>query len=328
MYNMTNVINDSKLLLEELRAPFDAKDIEWRVQSATENNRGVKLLVLPYLTSRSIMKRLDEVFGGFWQSNFDLINVGNKEAFQCRLSIKIGEEWITRSDASEVSDIEAVKGGHSNALKRAAVHWGIGRYLYELDNVWVELKDKGEHYVNGTFKLKGTPTHLKGGFDTPHLPSWAQGPRDSKNGNTSRTASNNAPSTPPTPVSDPTPVKQERTPEENHTNAMKLVEGLLNFFKTPDKYIVPLMEKTSGARIPFQQASTDQLGKLYHALVPVKTYLENCTKYGLDEDRALYYAQITLKVELKDIYSLFLKMTKRSCEQTLALIREDLNIAA
>ena len=39
-------------------------------------------------------------------------------------------EWIGKSDGADDSNIEAAKGGLSAALKRAAVQWGIARYLY------------------------------------------------------------------------------------------------------------------------------------------------------------------------------------------------------
>ena len=37
--------------------------------------------------------------------------------------------------------MEAIKGGLSNAMRRAAVQWGIGRYLYDLPQQWVPVDD-------------------------------------------------------------------------------------------------------------------------------------------------------------------------------------------
>ena len=48
----------------------------------------------------------------------------------CELSINIDGTWITKSDGADDSNIEGAKGGISDALKRAAVLFGIGRYLY------------------------------------------------------------------------------------------------------------------------------------------------------------------------------------------------------
>ena len=38
------------------------------------------------------------------------------------------------------------KGGISDAFKRAAVHWGIGRYLYGMEGIWVEVEESGKSY--------------------------------------------------------------------------------------------------------------------------------------------------------------------------------------
>lgn len=50
-------------------------------------------------------------------------------------------------DGAEDSDIESVKGGLSDSMKRAAVQWGIGRVLYDLNTVWVEIEKRGRSFV-------------------------------------------------------------------------------------------------------------------------------------------------------------------------------------
>lgn len=44
-----------------------------------------------------------------------------------------------QTDGAENTDIEPVKGGLSDAYKRAAVKWGIGRYLYDMEAAWVDV---------------------------------------------------------------------------------------------------------------------------------------------------------------------------------------------
>ena len=56
--------------------------------------------------------------------------------------------------------MEAEKGRISDAFKRAAVHWGVGRYLYNLPNVWVPLNGRYLAMANGL------PQGVK-------LPPWA-----------------------------------------------------------------------------------------------------------------------------------------------------------
>jgi hypothetical protein len=57
--------------------------------------------------------------------------------------LRIGNEWIWKADGAGPSDMEADKGALSDAFKRAAVRFGIGRYLYDIKAPWVVLARKG-----------------------------------------------------------------------------------------------------------------------------------------------------------------------------------------
>lgn len=127
-----------------LSAPFPPERIHWRVQGKPYARDGKhSAMALAYLDARDVMDRLDEVCGPEgWQSYIDETPKGR---VICRLSIKIGDEWITKSDGAGDTEVEGEKGGISDALKRAAVSWGIGRYLYRIKSPWVacEVTDKG-----------------------------------------------------------------------------------------------------------------------------------------------------------------------------------------
>lgn len=151
--------------LEALQSPFKPSDIEWRVQRAMSTQRGNKAVVLAYVTNRAIMNRLDEVFGvGGWKNEY---KEWRDKGVLCGISVKIDGEWVTKWDGAEETNIEATKGGFSGSMKRAAVQLGIGRYLYNLDEVWVDVKDKGQNYINDK------KANVKGYWDDPQLPSWA-----------------------------------------------------------------------------------------------------------------------------------------------------------
>ena len=128
----------------QLAAPFPAHDIEWRVQSSGKKSNGeIWAKVLAYVTARAIMERLDLVFGPFgWQ---DAYSPGPAGGVVCKLSVLDGERWVTKEDGADNTDIEGTKGGISSALKRAAVKWGVGRYLYRLDEGWAIITPNGEH---------------------------------------------------------------------------------------------------------------------------------------------------------------------------------------
>lgn len=326
---MTICMEESKKILEELSKPFLPEDIDWRVQSVSQNQNGQRVLVLPYITSRAVLNRLDQVCGGFWQSSFEKITVSNIEAFQCSISIKMGNEWVMRTDAAEVSDIESVKGGHSNALKRAGVQWGIGRYLYDLPQYWVPVKQHGKHKFGGNFKVNGSNIYVKGNFDAPVLPNQAL-PNGVNQRPTSQLPSQNSEPQKTTPTKPSQQGKQQNQPQTNQGERKESpighVIGLLHYLDVPVGYVAPMLKKSSGCTVPLEQANVEELRKLHKILSPVKLYVSHCREYGLDEEGMIFYAQIVLKEHLENIYALFFKLDKQKAQQTIELIREDLNI--
>ena len=160
---------------DELRMPFPYEDIEWRVQQSGMSRKNEPwAMVLAYVTNRAIMHRLDDVFGCFrWKNEY-------KEAPQggvlCGISVynESLKDWITKWDGAENTDIEAIKGGLSNAMKRAAVQWGIGRYLYNLETNFVNVH---EDVYSGKYRIKIKERQYS--WNPPSLPEWAL-PKGSK----------------------------------------------------------------------------------------------------------------------------------------------------
>ncbi len=184
--------------LKKLADPFPATDIEWRVQSAGSKDGRVWARVLAYINNRAIMERLDDVCGPEnWRNEFRHEENG---AVLCGISIRVRspvyassstgaidggtEDWVTKWDGAEKTDIEAVKGGLSNAMKRAGVQWGIGRYLYQLEEGYANVSGNGEHYAAANAK-KGYPAFK---WDPPALPAWALPGGSGKPGNNARSA--------------------------------------------------------------------------------------------------------------------------------------------
>lgn len=154
---MTRATQDA--MLRQLKEPFDPNFVKWRIGQVSKD--GTKAIAFAYLDAREVYKRLDDVCGvGGWQDKITEI----KDGFICELSIKVDDVWVTKSDAADYTDMEAIKGGASSALKRAAAVWGIGRYLYYLPQVWVKTK------VLYT-KKNGDPVY--GLAEIPTLPEWA-----------------------------------------------------------------------------------------------------------------------------------------------------------
>lgn len=108
----------------------------WKVQTA----RSWGCECVAYIDARQVMDLLDEVVGPEnWQDHYREV-AGN---VYCDLSLRIGDDWVSKSDCGSVSAFEAEKGQASDAFKRAAVKWGVGRFLYSLETVKVKSLENG-----------------------------------------------------------------------------------------------------------------------------------------------------------------------------------------
>lgn len=121
-----------------LKAPFSLSDLEWRVGNTFAN--GEKGNLLAYVDARAIMERLDEVFG---VDGWDKLISESEKGVTCTLICRTPDgKTTTKADVSEYTQVSPLKGGASGALKRAASNLGIGRYLYDLPSVTVDLENK------------------------------------------------------------------------------------------------------------------------------------------------------------------------------------------
>ena len=163
---------DRKEIFEQLRAPFPVDNVRWRIGHKTKDKK--KAMVLAYVDARDVQNRLDDVVGpDNWEvlyaeqpsgllvstlrirfrskeKNVDIAEDGTKET-----TFHWEDEWVAKSDGAGETAVEAEKGKVSDAFKRSAVVWGVGRYLYDLGTNWVNLKNE------------------YGDFDPPKLPAWA-----------------------------------------------------------------------------------------------------------------------------------------------------------
>lgn len=129
---------------DKLRAPFPPERVSWRVGST--NKEKTKGMALAFIDARDVMQRLDEVCTpAGWQCRYPHAN--GKTV--CEVGIKVGDEWIWKADGAGDTDYEAEKGALSDAFKRAAVRYGVGRYLYDVDAPWVDVEPAGK-----SFKIK------------------------------------------------------------------------------------------------------------------------------------------------------------------------------
>lgn len=130
--------------LSALARPFAPADLVWKPVATSRDRTTAR--VVPYLTNRAIMDRLDQVCGPEgWRNEY---RPGPNGGLLCGLSIRVVREdgvaeWITKWDGAENTDVQPVKGGLSASMRRAAVQWGIGRYLYRVPPVYAKIDGNG-----------------------------------------------------------------------------------------------------------------------------------------------------------------------------------------
>lgn len=167
---------------QALAAPFAANEIRWKPQTVSGN----RALAICYIDARAVIDRLDEVLGvDGWSDSYHQLSDGSTV---CTLRVKIGDTWIAKQDVGSPSEQpdegDRHKAAFSDALKRAAVKLGIGRYLYRLPKQWADWDSQKKQFArtpslpasalptakpmaaavapskNGTAKPNGTPKPL------------------------------------------------------------------------------------------------------------------------------------------------------------------------
>jgi len=116
----------TKEQLKKLAEPIEYK---YRLQSAKYG----KATIVSYIDSRQAQDRFDEVCGiENWQNEYRAIDGSLFGGISILVDRGDEGEWITKWDVGSESSIEKEKGNSSDSFKRAAVMWGVGRFLYSL----------------------------------------------------------------------------------------------------------------------------------------------------------------------------------------------------
>jgi hypothetical protein len=140
-----------KEILAKLRRPLRRDEIDFRVGTVITSGQKAFATILAYKDARTDMNVLDEATDGLWQNKYERDSRG---VLQCGIGIKAGEEWVWKYSNGTETQVEKEKGEYSDAFKRAGFMWGIGRELYDVPSLFVELRASEFRMDNG--KAKGT----------------------------------------------------------------------------------------------------------------------------------------------------------------------------
>lgn len=138
---------------KRLQAPFPAHMVMWKPGVISKDKR--RALMLAHIDARAVQDRLDAICPDAWTFEVEVVPGTRLPTAKGRLTV-LG---VTREDIGEApeGDLGTLKAASSDALKRCAVHFGIGRYLYDLPKQWVDWDE-----------AKRAPV------STPELPEWAK----------------------------------------------------------------------------------------------------------------------------------------------------------
>ena len=180
---MNEKINDMKYIQLGLSEPFPDDAIRWKPEVTKKksgepivNNNGERVAgCTAHIDARDVMNRLDSVVG--WQNwNDEYLVVGSKNV-ECRLTVM----GITKIDVGQIPTdggfADPLKSAYSDALKRAAVKFGIGRHLYEMEMKWLPFD--GFRIITATQTATQTaPTNKNGSAKLMSAESFVKYCRD------------------------------------------------------------------------------------------------------------------------------------------------------
>ena len=139
---------------KRLQAPFPVKDVHWK--PASFNRERSRALLLAHIDARAVQDRLDATCPDDWSFELELVTVAMRPTVKGRLTV-LG---VVREDFGEGDEVSTLKAAASDAFKRCAGQFGIGRYLDDLPESWVDWDDARHALVD--------PVQM------PELPQWAR----------------------------------------------------------------------------------------------------------------------------------------------------------
>lgn len=136
----------SSEVVHRLRQPFAPGVLRWKIQTrVNEQQADPYATVVVYVDARTVAAHLDDVVPGCWSTVYVAppVTVG-LPALECRLTVC----GVTRSDVGTVEPGSRAgsdtKDLYSDALKRAAVQYGVGAFLYRFPQVQARVERSGQ----------------------------------------------------------------------------------------------------------------------------------------------------------------------------------------
>lgn len=332
--------------LTDLRALFPINIIKWRVVNIFRMNQGgeLKAVVAPYIDSRELMNRFDNVLGGKWSCCYNLINSNNFSAVECTISVTINGETMSRSDVADVEanpsfgSSSALKTGYSNAFKRASIAWGVGRFLYSLENQIVPISqdNRGDYKINGQYKINNESTYVKGSFNVSKDKVMKE-LRDkgfdvssiaiSKKMNTSSNSSKQTNSSNQNEHRNEEIYDDEIQIDKTLMLARRNIVDLINSMGHEVDAINPLLKAINPEETSINNSSVATLGRLYNGLQAIKKFSDYCLRKHLKSSEINVMLSNVTKKKVDSLLDVVFDIEDESIKNALNERLQALNIA-
>jgi hypothetical protein len=129
--------------LKVLKSPFPKERLGVKVQSF--NKERTRAMLVLYLQHTDVQDRLEEVDPTWTIEALREEAVGDTVYLSMRMTLK----GVSRENVGEGGDPKAA---YSDAIKRCAMLFGIGRYLYDLGMVWADYNEQRDRFKNWTIE--------------------------------------------------------------------------------------------------------------------------------------------------------------------------------
>ena len=164
----------------KLAEPFPPGEVQWRVEALSRDKK--RALVVPYVDARTVLDRLDKVVGPEgWHDAYEVLSDaerlvkderGERRERLCEVKCRLTVLGVTKEDVGEG---DSLKAAFSDALKRAAVKFGVGRYLYRLEKQWVDYDpEKGRSAPRNLPEAEPEAASLTSSWKGSRKRGWAR----------------------------------------------------------------------------------------------------------------------------------------------------------
>jgi hypothetical protein len=139
--------------LPQLRRPFAPAAVKWKPQATWPSNGPAEgAIFVGYIDARLVSARLNHVVGGNWSEKPVRVE-GQAWALMYELTV-FEQTHVDIGVAQGRSDDMKLKAMHSDGLKRPAVRFGIGEYLYAMPEVRIAVTPDGAETSEGVPTIK------------------------------------------------------------------------------------------------------------------------------------------------------------------------------